>query len=532
MRDDMLAHADGAPAQPRTLTRRRFLEASALGAFGLAGGGLLSACGSSQSTSTTTAAATMSPRRGGTIRLGTPGSSADTLNSAAYVTNADLTRGIQLYDTLTELDLDFRLQLALAEELTADSPLQWTVRLRQGATFHNGKPVTADDLMFSLQRVIKTPYQGSVGISMIDLAGMRKLDPRTVRIPMTRPNSYLPDELSQADIPIVPVGFDPKTGIGSGPFKLVSFSPGVESVMARNENYWRQPAWIDTLIISDYADQATQVNALMAGQLEMCGLAPTQIKTVSGDSSLRLFVEQSAGWEPIVMQTSMTPFKDVRVRQAMRLLTDRQQIIDSAYAGYATLGNDLFSPIDPEYASSLPQRQQNVDQAKSLLRSAGYPDLRVQLVTSALSGTLAGVAQVFAQQAHEAGVTVSIDTIDPTSFYGPDFTRRALTQDVWGQFPLETTMAWALIPGAIDNETGWNDSRFDAFIEQARQQPAGSLRKEIMFEAQKLLYETGGYVIPAQIQSWLAYRSTVHGFPSSTTATNYFNFQYRKLWVS
>jgi peptide/nickel transport system substrate-binding protein len=514
------------------ITRRDFLRATALGTVAVAGAGVLSACTATQKASLVNRHSG-SPPTGGMLRLGVPGSVADTLDSAAYVSLADFIRGIQLYDTLAELDTNFKVQMALAEEIIADSPLQWTIRLRRGATFHNGKPVSADDVIFSLQRIInpKSPYQGAPGLSMIDLNGMKKLDAQTVRLTLTRPQSYLVEELTQAWNPIVPVGFNPTTAVGSGPFKLESFTPGQQSVFTRNENYWRQPAYAGSLVMTDFVDPNAILNALMGDQIDAAQLGTDQLVVIQNETSLKLFVSQKGNCEPIVMRTDVKPFQDVRVRQALRLLADRQQIVEQVYSGWATLGNDLMCPLDPEYATALPQRMADVDQAKSLLRSAGYPDLQVEIVTADLDTTLAAGAEVYAQQAAAGGVQVNVRKIDTASFFGPGYLKRPFTQDIWGEAPIESYFSISLLPGAGNNETSWNDPEFNSLVGQARAQMDKSKRAEVMFAAQKVLYDRGGYIIPAHVKLVTAYNDRVGGFSASTTDTNYFNYQYRTLWL-
>ena len=122
-----------------------------------------------------------------------------------------------------------------------------------------------------------------------------------------------------------------------------------------------------------------------------------------------MLIADAGAWVPFTMRVDTAPFDDVRVRQAMRLIVDRQAMIDQTLSGYGILGNDLYAPLDVNYASDLPQREQDIDQAKSLLKEAGQEGLQVELFTGDGIGSVAvPAANLFAEQAKEAGVEVKV----------------------------------------------------------------------------------------------------------------------------
>ena len=137
-------------------------------------------------------------------------------------------------------------------------------------------------------------------------------------------------------------------------------------------------------------------------------------------ASVRTVKSHTGAITPFTMRVDQAPFNDVNVRQAMRLLVDRQQLINSALDGSGTVGADVFSPYDPNYDTSL-HRVQDIAQAKSLLKKAGQENLTVQLVTSAVATGTVAMATVLAQQAQAAGVTINLKTVDPTTFFGPNY---------------------------------------------------------------------------------------------------------------
>ena len=272
-----LASGVGADADPGgSITRRDAIKGVAAGGAMLTLGTTLAACGSSSSSasSVTTGSGGGSPKRGGTLRVGmTGGGSTDTLDPNSWLTNVDGARVWQLFDGLVTFDKNARAVLLLAEEITPNGDAtEWTIRVRKGVTFHNGKDLTADDVLFTFQRILNPakPLEGSPNLTALDIKQAKKLDALTVRIPCHTPFAPLINVLACYSYLIVPVGFDVKKPVGTGPFKFKSFTPGQQSIFTRNENYW-QPGlpYVDQIVITNYSDETSQVNALLGGQADL-----------------------------------------------------------------------------------------------------------------------------------------------------------------------------------------------------------------------------------------------------------------------
>ncbi len=180
------------------------------------------------------------------------------------------------------------------------------------------------------------------------------------------------------------VGKGPLQYIGTGPFKVKSFTPGRESVHVKNENYWidGQPYFNEVRIIN-FPSDAAKVNALLSGQVEAMADVPfAQVPVVKGRGK-KILVSPTGAWTPLCMRVDVAPFNDVRVRRAFRLLINRPQVVQQGLSGYGFVGNDIYSPFDPAYAGDeFPQRKYDPEQAKSLLKQAGHDSLDVELVTS------------------------------------------------------------------------------------------------------------------------------------------------------
>jgi peptide/nickel transport system substrate-binding protein len=522
----------------KSWSRRSFLRASGT-AVGLTAAGVTGLVGCASSSSSTPSASPTAgkPKRGGTLRVGlTGGASSDTLDPDATVTVPDIARQVNLFEPLVTQNSADRPGLDLAKELTADNPqaTSWTIRLQQGVTFHNGKELTAEDVLFTFTRILnpKKPLNGALSLSAVDLKNVKILDKYTLRVPMTRPNASFPAQLYGGYDFIVPVGFDPKAPIGTGPFKFKSWTPGVQSVFVRNENYWKAPLpYIDELTIIEFSDGTSQANALISKTVDAIGNIPLALaKSLPTNPGIVILDSKSAAYNPITMRVDTHPFNDVRVRQAMRLLVNRREMVDIAYDGYAVVGNDVFGLADPNYDRSL-VRNQDLDQAKSLLRAAGQSDLTVNLVTSPISNGVVETAEAFAQQAKQIGVTVNVTNLPTTSFYGPGYLQRAFSQDIWYPSTYLVLVAQETLgPGAPFNETHFNDPTYNKLYAEANATLDPAKERDIVHEMMKIDFDTGGLIIASFNNNLDAHSDHVKGFATNFTGIPLNRFGFDQVW--
>src|ERR1700710_51906 len=365
-------------SENNNLSRRTLFKASGVTAAAVGGSGLLAACGGGSSGGSGSGD---SGGSGGTrIPATSGGSSKDTLDAHSPVESADIARCFQLYEPLLYWDHQYKIAPAVAESITPSADAKtWTIKLRQGVTFHNGKAVTPEDVLFTIQRVAgdKPTSAGGALAAIIDRSGTKKVDASTITVALKTPYAVLDWLFAEYPFGVVPTDYDPTKPVGTGAFKYKSFTPGKQSVFERYDGYWGTKAKLDQIQIQDFADSNALVNALQAGQIQtMDNLPYNLIKTVKGQGGTTL-ENKTGAWVPFTMRVDQKPFSDVRVRQALRLICDRQQMIDQALSGYGFLGNDLYAPFDPAYAKDLPQRTQDINQAKSLLKAAGQEGLQV-----------------------------------------------------------------------------------------------------------------------------------------------------------
>jgi peptide/nickel transport system substrate-binding protein len=449
-------------------------------------------------------------KRGGTFRQAAFGGSGDFIDGQHIIAKTDIIRLVATFDGLAYFDEKGAIKLSLAEELRAEKPNQYLIRVRPGIEFHNGKTLTIDDVIYSLKRTKdpKLKLFGNASLAGIDLKRTKKLDKRTARIFLTSPDVTLIEAFAQYFQGIVPVGYSPKSYIkgpmkyiGTGPFKVKSFTPGRESVHVKNENYWRtgQP-YFDEVRVINFPSDAAKVNALLSGQVEATNDVPfAQVPVVRGRNNLRILVSPTGAWTPICMRVDTAPFKDVRVRRAFRLLINRPQVVQQGLSGAGRIGNDIYSPFDPGYiGDDLPQRRYDPEQAKSLLKQAGQEGLTVELASTAWDTGMNEGATIFAQNAKAGGVNVNLRILDGTAF-NDQYLKWPFSTDYWGTRNYLLQTASAVLKTAPFNEIHWdqyeNYAKFESLYKQAVRTIDEKKRHEIMREMQRMQYNDGGHII-------------------------------------
>ena len=498
---------------PDDMPRRQFLRAA--GATGTAG--LLAACGSA-----VPGRAEPRKRYGGNLMAGlTGGSSADTLDPHKPVTDLDISRVQTLYEPLVTLNLQATgVEYLLAEEITPrnGSLSEWEIRLRPGVTFHDGKPLTSADVLFSFRRIYTSDFAGKIFLGPIDINATTALDSRTVLVKLTAPVAAYAEALAAApfDLLIAPTTLNPGQPNGTGPFKFGSFTPGQRSTFTRNPHYWQHGLpYADTLTIIDFPDTVSLQDALITGQIQAAGtLDPAQMPVLTTARGIDAIASPAGSIVPFTMRVDQSPFNDVNVRQAMRLLVDRPQFIASALDGYGTLASDVFSPYDPDFDHAL-RREQDIPQAKFLLKKAGQEKLAVTLTTSpVITGTVA-MATVLAEQAKAAGVTITLQNVPPGTFFGPNYLSWTFSQDYYSYFPYLTQVAQSMLPGSPYNETHTDNPQYTRWHNQANATASTALRREIIHDMQEFDFTRGGYIIPAFTDTLDAYSTKITGYGPS-----------------
>ncbi|WP_159539822.1 ABC transporter substrate-binding protein [Aeromicrobium sp. 9AM] len=481
------------------MSRRQVIQRGVLaGAVLLGGSSLLEACGPSSSSNGKLSSGT--PRKGGMLIHGIQGgSSGDSLDPHLVLSAADYARFTGLYETLWTASAKYTIDEWLIDSAEPNATLdEWTVRLKQGIEFHHGKTVTAEDVLFSIQRLLD-PKTGALYaglLSTVDLRNSKKVDDRTIRFKLTTPLVTFPETMSLA-APIIPTDFNVAKPVGTGPFKLQSFTPGRQSVMVRNDNYWRNNRpYADSITHIDFTDETARINALQGGQINIADFVSFPlIRSLSKDSKLSINRSETASFIPLNMRVDQSPYSDVRVREALKILIDRKAMVDGAYLGEGRVANDLYAPVDPLFDHSLPQREQDLDKAKSLLKAAGHENLQIELTTSDLGSGVLSSTELYAEQAKAAGIDVKLNKVDTGTFYGDNYGDWGFSPNLAPPYNYLVTAQQSDGPTSTSNLSHFKDPEFSSLYAQAVAEPDDAKRKDIAARMQTIQYEKGGTII-------------------------------------
>lgn len=480
---------------PRT-SRRGFL------AGGLAIGGIaaLSACGLSANP------ASDSPHkisRGGRLRVGLAGAgSTESFPGPKMVSYIDVARTRQVYERLTTFDASGQIVNELAQEFTSNKSLdKWTMRLIPNVKFSNGKELTADDVIYTFRWHFdkKNASQAAIAIANIDPASLRKVDDKTVEFGLFTPNALFPQDLVQQSLVMMPDGTtDFRKPIGTGPYVMESFDPGRRMVFVRNPHYRIDGRpYLDRLEMVSVDDPDARVAALTSGQLDIIGdVSPLRAREISHSSNLTLAVSKSGFFLEHLMSCSQQPFDDVRVRQAMRLLVDREQLVQNVFQGYAKVGNDMPSWFDTAAYPDVPQRTYDPDKARSLLKAAGRENLAIDLYTGRHTAGLLEIGTLSAQQAKAAGVSITVHDQAPQVYYADDYGKKPFFSDYVTGGPYWFNGPRLQLKGAPYNAAEWVDPDFERLYAETRRTPDKDRQFELMREMQTITYDRGACIIP------------------------------------
>lgn len=462
---------------------------------------LAAACGGGGS-SADTSAEEGEPRRGGTLHLGFVGAgTAETLNPYQGVTPIDESRVQNLYDPLVIVNPDLTTGPGLALEWTPNSDAtEYEVKLRPDVEFHNGKTFAAEDLIYSIRLMAKPANFASVPfVAGINLDELKAVNPTTVHIPLTSPDADLAANFVYWNTWIVQDGeTDFTRPVGTGPFMFESFKPGTESVFKRNPNYWANgKPYVDELKITSIDDNTARLNALLSGQIDGMAQLPTaDAKAHQSTGDITVLTSKSPQVMMFYMDTTQAPFTDNNVRLAIKLIADRPALVETAINGFGSVGNDIVGKGLPFYNDDLPQREQDIDQAKSLLKAAGQENMTVLLRTSPIFPGFVEAATLLAEQAKAAGVTIQLKQVPPNSYYNPSllYLKMAFAETQWPPPSLKFFYLQALSSKAPYNETHWSDKAWNDLLFQAIGELDETKAQDYWNQVQEIQYNEGGYL--------------------------------------
>lgn len=456
------------------------------------------------------------PRKGGRLRVaGATSAVTDTLDPAKQSNQTDYSRGTMLYNGLTSLDASLAPQPALAESFTSKDAKTWIFTLRKGVTFHDGKPLAPADVVFSLLRH-KDPATASKAKALADqIDSVKATGPNEVTVTLAAPNADLPVILGTFHFHIVKDGTtDFSAGIGTGPYKLKEFKPGVRSLAVRNEAYWKPGRpFLDEIEFVGIADETARVNALLSGGLDLvAAVNPRSVARVQGTPGYAIFTTQSGQYSDLVMRKDAGPGANPDFVLAMKHLFDREQMRKSIALGHAVVAND--QPIDPTnrfHFAGLPQRPFDLDKAKFHLQKSGVGG-KVPIVTSPAALYSVEMALVLQQTAQRIGLELDIKRMPADGYWSNHWLNSPVGFGNINPRP----SADALLTQFFKSDAAWNESRwknptFDQLLSASRAETDFAKRKQMYADMQTLIHQEAGIGIPLFLASIDGHSSKVKG---------------------
>jgi peptide/nickel transport system substrate-binding protein len=364
---------------------------------------------------------------GGTIRISqtVPAAAIDPVKIAD---GGGITVMCQTAETLVLSGGDLTARPVLAESWSPNNDgTVWTFKLRKGVKFHNGKTMTADDVVASFDR-IADPDNGSNALSalsgVLSKGGTRKVDDHTVEFHLDAANGGFPymvstDNYNAVILPADYAGDFEQNMIGTGPFKLEKYTPKVGASFVRNPDYWGEKALPDRIELSFYTDYQPQILALQGGQIDIIQQVPVlQGVGLLNDPNFDIISTPSTAHQQVHMRTDLDPFKDKRVRRAIALCLDRPKLVQGLMKGRAQIGNDSpFAAAYPSTDPSVPQREKNIAEAKELMAAAGMNGFETTLTTEKYL-EIPDYAVLIQNAVKEIGGNIKVNVLDQGAYYG------------------------------------------------------------------------------------------------------------------
>jgi peptide/nickel transport system substrate-binding protein len=364
---------------------------------------------------------------GGKLRLGQT-VPAGAIDPVTIADNGGIVVLSQVGEYLALSTKDLTLEPMLAESWSSNKDgTVWTFKIRKGVKFHSGNEMKADDVVASINR-IADPKNGSNALSALTgylgANGAKKVDDYTVEFHLDAANGNFPYLLSSDNynaiiIPADYKGDFEKTMVGTGPFKLESYTPKVGAAFVRNPDYWGGAAPLERVEITFYTDYQPQILALQAGELDVMQQAPVlQAVGILNDPNINVISLPSIAHQQVHMRTDKAPFTDARVRRAIALCLDRDALVKGLMKGRAAKGNDSpFAAAFPSTDPTVPQREKNIAEAKQLMEAAGLKGFEVTLTTENYL-ELPQYAQVIQNAVKEIGGNIKLNVMDQGAYYG------------------------------------------------------------------------------------------------------------------
>jgi peptide/nickel transport system substrate-binding protein len=466
----------------------------------IAGGATIAAAGSIVSSATNALAAT--PKRGGKIIYAADlHGPSDTLDPGLNTSNIDYIRGRSMYNSLCQINDDLSTRPELAEEYSANSDnTEWTFKLRKGVKFHDGSPFTADDVVYTMNRHYGEKSTSTAKPLVADVTEWKKIDSHTVKAILSGPSADLPVILGTPQFKMIKAGTtDFQNPVGTGPFKLKEFKPGLRTRHVRNEDYWREGAHVDEIESFAITDKVARTSALLSGDIDMMmSLDPKAIKQIEAAPGVGIWTAETGAYMGICCMLSSSPGNNRDFVLAMKYIQRRKKVVKSILKGQGSVGNDqpISSAYGTDHCSELPQRVHDLDKAKFHLKKSGITSAEINVAE--VDPGITDVCLLAQREAQKIGLDLKIKKVPNDGYWGAVWMKTPLNVTSWNMRPTANTMmTLAFAPDAPWNDTLWKDERMGKWLKESRAEKDPSKRHEIYCAMQTLINEECGMIIMA-----------------------------------
>jgi peptide/nickel transport system substrate-binding protein len=483
----------------RGATRRELLNMMLAGGVAMSAGGMILGRASNAIAAT--------PKTGGNLRAaGWSSSTADTLDPAKASLSTDYVRCCAIYNRLTFLDQAGAVQMELAEKIESGNAKVWTVKLRSGVTFHDGKSLSSADVVFSLKRHLDPAVGSKVNAIAKQITDVKTVDPLTVEVTLANPNADLPTILSMHHFMIVQDGTtDFSKGIGTGAFKVETFEPGVKSIFSKNPNYFKAGgAHVDSFEFFAITDDNARVNALLSGDIQLAAsIKPRSMRLVESQPGFVLSQTTSGNYTDLNIRLDMAPGDKAEFVAGMKHLINREQIKKSVLRGLAEVANDQpISPASVYHNAELKPKAYDPEKAKFHFEKAGVLGQSIPIITSEAPTSAVEMATIVQQSASEIGMKFDVQRVPSDGYWSNYWLKSPIhfgninprpTPDILFSLLYASNAPW--------NESQYKSEKFDGMLVEARGLLDENKRKEIYGEMQVMVAEEAGTVIPVYISN-------------------------------
>ncbi|MCP4877840.1 MAG: ABC transporter substrate-binding protein [Gammaproteobacteria bacterium] len=445
------------------------------------------------------------PKRGGHMRIAMGhGATNDTLDPALIANGLQWVVCYGVANTLTEVDVNGNLVGSLATEWSSSADAAtWTFKLREGVEFHNGKTMTAEDVIASINY-----HRGEDSTSLAkplvaSVTDIKADGPHTIVISLSAGNADFPFNFNEATFGIYPAkdgSIDWKSG-GTGGYILTKENPGISYKFKRNPNYWKEgSAHADTIEALSITDPAARQTALITDEVDV--IDRVELKTLALLArNPKVIIEEGSGPLHYVfpMQTKVAPFDNPHVRKAIKHALNREEMLEKILFGHGVIGND--HPIGPSYryhAADIEQNSYDPDKARFHMKESGLGNIAFDLsAADAAFGGALDAAVLFQASAKKAGIKINVVREPNDGYWSDVWMKKPWCASYWGGYSTEDTMfTTGFASDAAWNDTQWDHPGFDKLLKSARAELDEAKRADMYREMQILLRDEGGHIVP------------------------------------